>query len=121
MKGGDPVKEQRVYSDGRCTLGRQDDGCYLIADGRQYVLTCHPYEPCLYVTDESGGMTAVHNAFDPDSVLCAFARGETVTSITGREYDALDSYRMANVIGRTLADAMGLSRPDGYDRTVFPS
>ena len=88
------MKEKCVYSDGRYTLGKQDDCCYLVANGERYGLTCHPYEPCLYITDESGAMTAVHNAFDPSSVLHAFACGELVTSITGREYDALDFCRM---------------------------
>lgn len=83
-----------VYRDERYTLGREDDGYHLIVGGERYVLTCHPYEPCLYITDKSGGMTAVHNAFDPSSVLDAFARGDIVTSITGREYDALDFCRM---------------------------
>ena len=88
------MKDKCVHTDERYTLGRQDDCYYLIADGERYVLTCHPYEPCLYITDQSGSMTAVHNAFDPSSVLAAFARGETVTSITGREYDAPDFCRM---------------------------
>ena len=57
-------------------------------------LTCHPYEPCLYITEENGCKTAVHNAFDPFDVLDAFSRGETITSITGREYDALDFCRI---------------------------
>ena len=36
----------------------------------------------------------MHNAFDPFDVLDAFSRGETITSITGREYDARDFCRM---------------------------
>ena len=83
-----------VYQDERFTLGREADAYVLIAAGERYILTCHPYEPCLYITDASGGMTAVHNAFDPSSILDAFARGELVTAITGREYDALDFCRM---------------------------
>ena len=83
-----------VYSDDRYVLGNEDGLPYIIIGGRRYRLTCHPYEPCLYITDEAGALTAVHNAFDPDSVLAAFAAGRTVTSITGREYSAQDFCRM---------------------------
>ncbi|MBS7263215.1 MAG: hypothetical protein KIG36_06380 [Eubacteriales bacterium] len=61
---------------------------------KRLTLTCHPYEPCLYITEEDGCKTAVHNAFDPFDVLGAFSRGETISSITGREYGALDFCRM---------------------------
>ena len=83
-----------VYRDGGYTLGQQGDLPYLIVNGERLTLTCHPYEPCLYITDKSSGKTAVHNAFDPFDVLDAFSRGETITSITGREYDARDFCRM---------------------------
>ena len=83
-----------VYRDARYTLGQRNGQPYLIADGRKYILTCHPYEPCLYITDESGTMTTVHNAFDPFDVLNAFSRSETICSITGRELDAADFCRM---------------------------
>lgn len=75
-----------VYSDGRFTLGLENGQPRLIADGRRRELSCHPYEPCLYV--RSGGVleTVIHNAFDPFAVLEAFARGKTVTAITGTEY-----------------------------------
>lgn len=83
-----------VYSDEKYVLGREEGLPYLKADGEKYKLTCHPYEPCLYITEEDGAMTAVHNAFDPSSVLWAFSKGMTVTSITGFEYDAKDFCRM---------------------------
>ena len=79
-----------VYSDEKYVLGREEGLPYLKADGEKYKLTCHPYEPCLYITEENGAMTAVHNAFDPSSVLWAFSKGMTITSITGFEYDAKD-------------------------------
>lgn len=88
------AKNIEVYRDERYVLGRQDDSIFLIANGEKYTLTCHPYEPCLYITDKSGNLTAVHNAFDPSSVLYAFSKGESITSITGTEYDALDFCKM---------------------------
>ncbi len=90
----DGSKAVVVYRDERYTLGLEGGQPYLSANGARYVLSCHPYEPCLYVADERGGMTAVHNAFDPLDVLECFADGKTVASITGREYDAKDFCRM---------------------------
>ncbi|MBE6909514.1 MAG: hypothetical protein E7474_08085 [Ruminococcaceae bacterium] len=83
-----------VYRDGRYTLGQQNGRPYLIANGERFALTCQPYEPCLYITDKDGCKTTVHNAFDPFDALNAFSRGKTITSITGRKYDARDFCRM---------------------------
>lgn len=83
-----------VYRDGHYTLGRKDGAPYLRADGKTYLLSCSPYEPCLYITDADGDQTAVHNAFDPSDVLRDFAKGRTVTAITGREYSARDFCEM---------------------------
>lgn len=87
-------KDITVYRDERYTLGQKDEKPYLIADGKTYMFTCHPYEPCLYITDEDGAVTAVHNAFEPFSVLDSFYRGDKITSITGFEYDAKDFCKM---------------------------
>ena len=86
--------KKTAYKDDRYALGEIDGMPYLVADGTRYQLTCHPYEPCLYITEEDGTKTAVHNSFDPRSVLYALRKGELLTSITGREYDALDFCRM---------------------------
>lgn len=83
-----------VYKDGRYTLGLQNGSPCLIAGGRSFTLSCHPYEPCLYITGENGSTTAVHNAFDPCYALEAFQNGKTVESITGFKYDAKDFCRM---------------------------
>jgi len=87
-------KNNEVYRDEKYVLGYDDGKPYLTADGEKYTLSCHPYEPCLYITDKNGGMTAVHNAFDPTYVLRAFSNNQTVTSITGFEYNAKDFCRM---------------------------
>lgn len=90
----DPPRDGVVYRDGRYILGWENETPCLIADGRKYVLTCHGYEPCLYITDGQGRMTAVHNAFNPLDVLDVFQDAGTITSITGFEYDAKDFCRM---------------------------
>ena len=83
-----------VWRGERYTLFEEDGGPRLIAGARRYRLSCHPYGPCLYITDEAGNLTAVHNAFDPSAVLESFRQGRPVRSITGREYDAKDFCRM---------------------------
>lgn len=94
MDGFKRDQEKVVFNEGQYTLGLQNDQPYLIANGKKYILTCHPYEPCLYITDESGFMTVVHNAFEPLYVLECFADNRHVTSITGFKYDAADFCRM---------------------------
>ena len=87
-------KDVVVFSDEHFEFGLKDGLPYLKAGGETFKLSCHPYEPCLYITDGNGTKTAVHNSFDPLSVIHAFRGGQTVTSITGFEYDALDFCRM---------------------------
>ena len=94
LTGKECQMEFVVYRDAHYILGQNEDWPYLIADGRRFWLSCHPYEPCLYITDKDGNQTVVHNAFDPRDVLRELRDGRTVTSITGREYDALCFCRM---------------------------
>lgn len=101
----------------RYMFGEENDNIYVIADGKRYLLTCHPYEPCLYITDESGIKTAVRNAFDPTVVLECFSEGRTVTSISGFEYDAKDFCEMVEYaagkgnIGIEIAEKVFKDRP----------
>ena len=85
-----------VYKNERYTLGLENDTPYIIIDGKCYIFGCHPYEPCLYITDENVFTTAVHNAFEPFYVLDSFKRGQTITSVTGFEYDAKDFCQMVD-------------------------
>lgn len=106
-----------VYRDERYTLGKKDGVPYLTVNGRTYRLSCHPYEPCLYLTDETGALTAVHNAFDPADVLVFAQIGKIFTSVTGREYDARDFCEMAAYaagkgnVGIEIAEAVFGGRP----------
>ncbi|MBO4327117.1 MAG: GNAT family N-acetyltransferase [Clostridia bacterium] len=88
------LKYGEVYRDERYVLGQDDGGTFIEIEGEKYKLTSHPYEPCLYITDKNGALTAIRNAFDPSCVLQAFSDGLTITSITGMEYDAKDLCRM---------------------------
>ena len=83
-----------VWRDGHFTLGRKDGRPYLRAGGTTWFLSCHPYEPCLYITGADGSLTVVHNAFDPSDVLEDFLHHETILSITGRKYGPRDFCEM---------------------------
>ncbi len=89
-------KNIEVYRDNRYILGIVKGLASIIISGNEYKLTCHPYEPCLYITDKRGRTTAVHNSFDPVAVFERFQEGRTVTSITGFEYTAEDFCRMVD-------------------------
>ena len=65
-------KNIEVYRDERFILGWEDNIPYLKVCGEKYILTGQPYEPCLYITDESGQLTVVHNSFYAYDVLDLF-------------------------------------------------
>lgn len=92
--------DEIVYRDQRFTLGKDNGTVYLICAGEKFRLTSHPFEPCLFVTGENGFTTVVHNAFIPEIVLESFVKGDKVSSITGREYDAKDFCEMAASVAR---------------------
>ncbi len=83
-----------IYSGGPYVFFLREGLPYLSVRGRELALTCHPYEPCLYVTDPEGDRTAVHNSFDPLVMAELFLEGSTARSITGREYGPEDFCRM---------------------------
>lgn len=75
-------------------LGEQDGVPFVAGSGGRYTLSCHPYDPCLYITDENGVRTVVRNAFDPATALAVFREGRTLRSATGREYSERDFCEM---------------------------
>ncbi len=88
------IEATAVYRDERFVFGQKGGQPCIRAGEKEYILTCHPYEPCLYISDADGSMTVVHNAFDPSVVLDEFAKKNKVTSITGYTYNAEDFCRM---------------------------
>ena len=104
MNARNTDKEIIVYQDERYTLGQKDTSPYLTADGKTYMLSCHPYEPCTYIRDGERLVAVIHNAFDPLDVMEAFAKGKTVTSISGKVYDAKAFCVMIEYAARYLYD-----------------
>ena len=83
-----------VYQDDHYVLGQKDGKPFFVTNGKIYLLSCHPYEPCIYIKNDGVLVTVIHNAFDPSDVLKKFAKGNTVNSISGKEYEAKEFCEM---------------------------
>lgn len=104
MNARNTDKDIIVYQDERYTLGQKDTSPYFTTDGKTYLLSCHPYEPCMYIRDRERLVAVIHNAFDPLDVMEAFAKGKTVTSISGKVYDAKAFCVMIEYVASYLYD-----------------
>ena len=93
-----------VYRDDHYALGQKNGKPFFAADGKIYLLSCHPYEPCLYIKSGEVLVAVIHNAFDPFEVLKAFAKGNTVDSISGKKYEAKEFCEMLDFAANKLYD-----------------
>lgn len=93
MHDPDTNRELTVYKDEHFALLLDDGICYFMIGSIRYTLSCHPYEPCLFITGEDRKI-AVHNSFNPAVAAEMFAEGGTVVSVTGKTYWPLDFCRM---------------------------
>ena len=98
--GGDDA----VYRDERFVLLQKDGTAHLIIDGKEYELSCHPYEPCTYIKEDGSLISSIHNAFDPDRVIEAFSKGESVRAITGKAYNAEEFCRVIEYAANNPGD-----------------
>ena len=55
--------------------------------GVRYRMTCHPYEPCLYLRNGEEYVVTLHNAFTTDELLEVFSAGGTLRAIDSTVYD----------------------------------
>lgn len=55
--------------------------------GNSYVLTSHPYEPCLYINHDGKIIKTVHNAFEAHLLPERLSDGGSVFAADGRHYD----------------------------------
>ncbi len=94
-----------VYEDKDFALFQKENGLFFRADGREYALSCQPYEPCMYVKQDEKLVCAIHNSFDPDRVFAAFRKEETVESITGKIYDPAEFCEMLAYAVEKIDDA----------------
>ena len=74
-----------VYSGGGYVLGIEDGLLYARIGGETYKLTCHPYEPCLYITDGGGRVTSLKKAApEADAKLRAIYEAQQTEAASGR-------------------------------------
>ena len=93
-----------AYRDDHYVLGQKSGKPILSVDGKIYLLSCHPYEPCTYIKDNGVLVAVIHNAFDPIVVLKAFAKGNTVDSISGKVYEPKEFCEMLAFVANNLYD-----------------
>ena len=84
-----------LYSDDRYMLFEKDKILYLKTESGIFSLTSTPYEPCLYITDETGKTSIVHNAFTADEIIYFALNNLKFKSITGFKYGIKDFCIMA--------------------------
>ena len=77
--------------------------------GESYRLSSHPYEPCLYLWRDDVCVCTLHNAYNPEQLVRAFAAGNTVKTNYGKDFDK--EYDEAGFC-RVLAAALDSGRDD---------
>ena len=82
-----PQTDEIIYQSNLITLYHHLDSLFFIYNNTTYQLTSHPFEPCLYVSQEEKIVRMIHNAFTIEEMMDV-ARGEyQITSVTGKKYD----------------------------------
>ena len=66
----------------------KDTRPYLRLDGEEYTLSSHPFDLCTYIRKNSRVVITIRNAFEIYTAYEMLADGKTLTSISGRKYDA---------------------------------
>ena len=76
-----------AYRDGKCEFGKDEEGNeYLLYNNKKYLLTSHPYEPCMYIKSDEREII-FHNSFDVCDLPEFFRSHKMLHSITGRGWD----------------------------------
>ena len=68
-------------------LDYSGDTVTYIYKGKTYLLTSHPYEPCLYIWEKDLQVCTLHNAYNTVDLKKAFSVGETVSTNYAKDYD----------------------------------
>ncbi len=63
------------------------DNVFFVENNNKYSVTCHPYEPCIYLKKDDKIVAIIHNSFTTEEII-GVSRGEyKVTAVSGKEYD----------------------------------
>lgn len=68
-------------------ITRKGEQVVFVHKGETYVLTDHPYEPCIYIKSEGKIVCTLHNAFTVYDLPEFFAEGRELTAIDGKVYN----------------------------------
>ena len=84
-------------------LDYSGDTVTYIYKGKTYLLTSHPYEPCLYIWEKDLQVCTLHNAYNTDDLKKAFSVGETVSTNYAKDYDKeFDEAGLCRVLAAAL-------------------
>ncbi|MBO4477474.1 MAG: HAD family hydrolase [Lachnospiraceae bacterium] len=65
----------------------EDTAVWFVYHGEKYFISCHPYEPCLYLKQGDKYALTLHNAFTQEEIIKVFRAGQRLRAIDGTTYD----------------------------------
>lgn len=65
----------------------EDTAVWFVYRGEKYYISCHPYEPCLYLKQGDTYALTLHNAFTQEEIIKVFRAGRRLRAIDGTTYD----------------------------------
>ena len=65
----------------------EDTAVWFVYHGEKYFISCHPYEPCLYLKQGDKYALTLHNAFTQEEIIKVFRVGQRLRAIDGTTYD----------------------------------
>ena len=102
-----------IYQNDKYILGEAEGKYFLMIDEQKYLISDHPYEPCLYIKGPSAKLVTIHHAFTVDE-LCAIAKTNgTIKMVSGNEYDIAGVLKLINKAVSLSMDAMDISYVEG--------
>lgn len=81
------MSEEMIYQSKNAFLVCREDQMVLVSNGMDYLLSSHPYEPCLYVKIEDQLVAIIHHFLTVDEMEYLAKSQGKMRMITGKEYD----------------------------------
>ena len=101
-----------LFQEGDLFLVDYGNELYLI-DQDAYLITSHPYEPCLCISQDDEVIVTIHNAFDTKEIYELAEKGGTIRMISGQEYDLQSIGDLLSYALKLKEDSMDISYLEG--------
>ena len=83
----DENEDEILYQSTDIYLIKRKDELFFVEDGSVYNISCHPYEPCLYLKLDNKIIAIIHNSFNTFEIEDVARKNSKIRAITGRDYD----------------------------------